>query len=284
MPIREKGYYNWDGELKISRFKWLPMFRNGIKSVYKKKWSKFLFFIPLSYTLFFLAVIYVSSRPELKMFTRMVKEIEDTNYMLDIFYTFEGILLFFIMLIGIFAGAELISNDMKFKSFTLYLSRPLSKLDYIKGKFSIILFYLLVFTLIPGFLLLLFKLIFLGVDTVPFRALAGVLLYSILISFFLSALCIMFSSLSANSRLVKIVIFIVYIMSNSVAQILYNIFRARELLHLSIYENIDRFAGLLFGTHGSGFYKEGFISGIILLALTLIFVGIVTTRIKRVEV
>jgi ABC-2 type transport system permease protein len=284
MPIREKGYYNWDGELKTGRFKWLPMFRNGIKSVYKKKWSKLLFIIPLVYTLFFLAVIYISSRPELKMFTRMVKEIEDTNYMLDIFYTVEGTYLFFIVLIGIFAGGELISNDLKFKSFTLYLSRPLSRLDYIKGKFSIVLFYLLMNTLIPGILLLFFKLIFLGVGAVPLRALTGVFLFSILISFFLASLCIMFSSLSANSRLVKIVIFIVYIMSNAMAQILLHTFNARELLHLSIYENIDRFAGFLFGTHGSGFFKDGFISGIILLALTLIFITIVMVRIKRVEV
>lgn len=284
MPIREKGYYNWDGELKTTRFKWMPMFRNGIKSVYKKKWSKLLFFIPTFYSLFFLAVIYISSRPELKMFTRMVKEIEDTNYMLDIFYTFEGILLFFIVLTGIFAGAELISNDLRFNSFTLYLSRPLSRLDYVKGKFSIVLFYLLLFTLVPGILLLIFKLIFFGAAAVPLRASAGVFFFSILISLFLAALCIMFSSLSAGSKFVKIMIFIVYVMSNAVAQILRNIFQTRELLHLSIYENMDRFAAFLFGTRGSGFYREGFISGVILLALTLIFFIIVMVRIKRVEV
>jgi len=66
------------------------------------------------------------------------------------------------VIMSIFAGAELISGDLKFKSFTLYLSRPLGRFDYVKGKFSIVLFYLLSLTLGPAIVLIVFKMIFYG--------------------------------------------------------------------------------------------------------------------------
>ncbi len=67
-----------------------------------------------------------------------------------------------LIILSIFSGADLISADLKFKALPLYFSRPLSRGDYLLGKFSIILFYLLLFTLVPGILLLLFKMIFTG--------------------------------------------------------------------------------------------------------------------------
>lgn len=284
MPIREKGYYNWDGELKTSRFKWLPMLRNGINSVYKKKWSKLLFAVIVFYTLFFLFAIYVASRPELRMLREVVRNIQDTNMLFDYFYTFEGTLLFFVIIMSIFAGAELISNDIKFKSFTLYLSRPLSRLDYVKGKYSIVLFYLLMATLVPGILLILFKMIFLGFSTVSFQSAAAAVVFSLLVSLFLASLTVLVSALTASARLVKILIFVIYAMSQAVAHMFREIFRSKDFLYLSVYENIDRFASFIFNTRGGGFYKEGLIAGLIMLVLTLIFFSIVLVRVKRVEV
>ena len=139
-------------------------------------------------------------------------------------------------------------------------------------------------TLVPGILLILFKMIFLGVSTVSLQAAFGAIFFSLLVSLFLASLTILISSLTASARLVKILIFVIYAMSQAVAHMFRDIFRAGDFLYLSIYENIDRFGSFMFNTRGGGFYKEGFISGIILLALTLIFFTIVMVRIKRVEV
>jgi len=73
MPIREKGYHRWDGELKQGGVKWLPIFFTGIKAVKKKKWSRLLFGFSISPFLFFLAFAYAMAKPELKMFEQAKK-------------------------------------------------------------------------------------------------------------------------------------------------------------------------------------------------------------------
>lgn len=282
MPIREKGYYNWEGELRTPRVKWLPIFFTGIAAVYRRKYSKFLFASSIMTFLIFLAAVYVSTKPELQMLTRLVKQIQSDAALFKTYYT-NGFLLFMMMIISLFAGAEQISGDMKFKSFTFYLSRPLSRMDYVKGKFSIVLFYLLAFTLVPGLLLIIFKIIFTGEFSVSIRVFLAAIIFPILVCLFLAGMAIMLSSLSANARLVKIIIFVIYMMSNAVAHMFYDIFKSRTFYYLSFQENFEQFGDFVFGTQ-SGFYMEGFISGVILLVLTALFFTIVMVRIKRVEV
>ena len=283
MPIREKGYYKWEGELKTSYVKWLPIFLNGIKSVYKKRFSKFLFASSALTFLIFLVAVYVSTKPELKMLTKLVRMIQTDAVLFNAYYT-NGFLLFMMVIISLFTGAEQISGDLKFKSFTLYLSRPLSRLDYVKGKFSIVLFYLLAFTLVPGLLLIIFKIIFTGGFSVSFRVILGVFIFPIMLSLFLASLSITLSSLSANARLVKVLIFVIYLMSDLIGHMFQDIFKSRSFLYFSISENVKHFGEFVFGTRNGGSYTEGLISGSILVGLTLIFFAILTMRIKRVEV
>jgi ABC-type transport system involved in multi-copper enzyme maturation permease subunit len=282
MPIREKGYYNWEGELKTSPIKWLPIFVNGIKSVYKKKYSKLLFATCAFPFLIFLVAVYVATKPELKMMTRLVKEIQNDALLFNTYYT-NGFLIFMMVIMGLFAGAELISNDLKFKSFTFYLSRPLSRLDYVKGKFSIVLFYLLAFTLVPGLLLIIAKVIFSGEFSVPLNILLAAIIFPIVISLFLGSLSIMLSSLSSNSRFVMVMLFVVYVMSNAIAQMFHGIFKNTSFLFLSFDSNIRNFGKFVFGTQGE-FYTHGFVAGCILVGLTVLFFAIIMMRIKRVEV
>ena len=282
MPIREKGYYNWEGQLKTSPIKWLPIFINGIKSVYKKKFSKLLFAM-CAFTFFiFLVAVYVSTKPELKMMANLVKEIQSDALLFNTYYT-NGFLIFWMVMLSLFAGAELISGDLKYKSFIFYLSRPLSRLDYVKGKYAIVLFYLLAFTLVPGLLLIIAKIIFSGEFAVSLNILIAAIIFPIVMSLFLGSLSIMLSSLSANGRFVKVMIFVVYMMSNAIAQMFNEIFNNRSFMYLSFDSNIKSFGEFIFGVKGQ-FYTYGFISGCILVGLTILFFTVVMMRIKRVEV
>lgn len=282
MPIREKGYYNWEGQLKSSHIKWLPIFINGIKSVYKKKFSKLLFSLCASTFLIFLIAVYVSTKPELKMLAQLVKEIQSNALLFNTYYT-NSFLIFMMVMLGLFAGSELISNDLKFKSFTFYLSRPLSRLDYVKGKYSIVLFYLLAFTLVPGLLLIIAKIIFSGEFGISLNILLAAIIFPIIMSFFLGSFIIMLSSLSPNSRFVKVMIFVVYLTSNAIAQMFNEIFSNKSFMYLSFDSNIKSFGDFIFGVKGQ-FYMYGFISGCILVCLTILFFTVVMMRVKRVEV
>lgn len=286
MPIRQKGYYTWDGELNPPRLKWLPIFTNGIRAIYKKRFSKFLLFVSSFLFLLFLGGILIATTPSLeflrKPFEQVIKAIQSDALLFEAYFT-NSFLKFMMIVMALFAGAEQICNDLKFKSFTLYLSRPLTRLDYIMGKFSITLFYQLIFTLVPGLLLVLFKIIFSGSFDISPRVFLGVIIFPIIIAMFLSSLIIMMSSFSTSSRLIKILFFIGIMMSFPIAEAFYDIFKIPYFKLLSFHQNVEQFGAFVFGTK-EGFYTLGFLSGVVMVALTALFTFIVVYRIKRVEV
>jgi ABC-2 type transport system permease protein len=282
MPIREKGYHSWDGELKGKGTKWLPIFLTGIKSVYRKKRAKLLFAFPTVIFLSFLLLAYALAKPELKIFEQAIREITSEAFFFNTFFT-AGPLIFAMLLISFFAGAHLISGDLKFKSFTLYLARPLSKFDYIKGKFSIVLFYLLLFTLVPGLLLMVAKTIFTGQFNIPVRVFIGSLIFPIIVSFFFSSTILMFSSISKNYRVVVILFFTFYFLSAGVSITFAESLKNDYFFFLSIPQNIKQLGTFIFNTRPE-FNAPSWISGAVLILLTLVFMAIMSWRLKRAEV
>lgn len=282
MPIREKGYYSWTGELKNNSVRWFPIFSVGIKNVYKKRFSKLFFTSFASLFFIFLIALYVSSKPELKIFTRLVSIIKTDNMLFRSFYT-NGFMIFMSAMLCLFAGSELISADLKHNSVSLYLSRPLKKTDYIAGKYSIILFYLLVFSLFPGLLLIIFKIIFTGDLSAGPSLLIKSILFPLVISLFWSSMILMFSSLSSNARFVKLIFFVLYFFSDFIAGIFFQIFKNDHFLYISIAKNIRQFGSFVFDTPAE-FKAPEWISGLILVSLTIIFIIILYFRMRKVEV
>jgi len=282
MPIREKGYYKWEGELKSSGFKWLPIFLHGIKEVFKKKKSRLLFSFNALPFLFFLGLIFFLSKPELKMFQNALKDIATDAFLFKSFFV-EGNIVFLIVFLALFAGAHQIANDLKFKSITLYFSRPLSKWDYIKGKFSIILFYLLLFTLVPGILLIIFKIIFSGGFTISAKVVLATFIYPIVQAFFWGSLILMLSSFTTNVKLVIILFVGIFFISLSIAEIFASVLKNQFFHLLSIPANLSQFASFLFGTKYS-YAVPGWISGMTLIGLSILFTLVLRIRINKAEV
>lgn len=287
MQIREKGYYKWNGELKKGGINWLPIFKTGIKNVYNKRFSKLLFAFSSIWFIIFLIAIYLSERDEVKtagkMFGGIIKKIIISDaHLFHLFFT-VGFFIFTLMLLSLFSGSELISSDLKFKSYTLYLSRPITVLDYIKGKYSIVLFYLLLFSLVPGLLLLLAKAIFAKTFSISLYVLFASILFPLLISFFFASTILFFSSLSEKARNVKIFFFAFYFLTDMIGGIFYGIFRNKDFFFISFSKNIKQFGTFIFRTEES-FYTPGLFSGLILLTLTIFFFMFMYAKMKRTEV
>lgn len=250
MTIKEKGYTHWDGELKEGKFPWRPITRWGIKLTFKKKFFKLLFFISLVPAIVYLAGIYISER--LEDFRFMIKgptEFIQTNPAYFKSYFTNDFLLFMMVMILVFCGAGLISDDLKYNSLQLYFSRPLKKKDYFFGKASVIVFFLFIVTLIPGLVLFFMKLIFSG--SLKFFAsypwlLISIIGYSFLVTGFFSFYALFLSSLSKNRRYVAIFIFGLYIFSDILFGIFYGIFRNQYFALLSIKSNLQQVGSFIF--------------------------------------
>jgi len=254
MPIAEKGYAHWDGTFIERRLPWWPIARLGVRLAFKRKFFKPVFTVSLLPAVIFLAGIYMSERIEDFQFMFRGRS---GNRLLAVdpayfktYFTVEGTLFLMVMLM-VLAGASLISDDLKFNSLQLYFSRPLRKRDYWLGKMGTLFFFLLIVTLGPGLLFILFKVIFAG----SFRFLAdfpwiplSVVAYSLLAAFFFSCYTLLLSSLGKNRRYVSILIFLVYIFSDVIYGIFNGIFHEPAFCLLSLKCNLQQVGAFLFRT------------------------------------
>jgi len=274
MTIREKGYTHWDGEFQDKKIFWWPITRFGIKLTFKKKFFKFVFFMTLVPAVAYLAGIYISER--LEDFRFMVREsaplLQVNPAFFKSYFTSE-FLLFMIVIIMLFCGAGLISDDLKYNSLQLYFSRPITKKDYFIGKSAVIVFFLSILTLIPGIIFIVMKLIFSG----SFKFLASypwlpfsVIGYSVFLTCFFAFYTLFLSSLNKNRRYVSILIFGLYFFSDVLFGIFFSIFGKQYFALLSIKANLQQVGACLFGQktpyHVSWFYSLLIITGMCVLA------------------
>jgi ABC-2 type transport system permease protein len=267
MTIREKGYHTWDGHLQPSFFPWQPIFYNGIKAAFKKRFAKVVFFFCGFPFIFFLGMMYLASRPELKMLKEIARLMEINAKFFNTFLT-NFFMSFILVFLGAFLGAELISGDIKFNAFPLYFSRPLERKNYIFGKFSILIFYFFLFTGVPGILLYIFKILFTGKFTLEFFTLLGLVTVPLVIALYISSLVLLLSSLSRSVRHVQIIIFILYVMSKLIGLILVEIFR-NPYFHLISIDDIIKQLGTFIFNIAPNYRYPGWISLATILAFSL---------------
>ncbi len=285
--VRAKGYAHWDGRLVERRFPWWPITRTGIQLAFRKKRFKFAFAISFVPAFVMLAGLYVSERLEdfqsfLRGSDRLIKITPDYFKV----YLTNDSLLFLIVLVLAFAGSGLVADDLKHSSLQLYFARPLRKRDYLLGKMSVVAFFVLILTALPGIALLAFKLIFAGsfkffLDH-PWLPLA-ILGYSALLTVFFAFTVLLLSSLSKNSRYVVILIFVGFFFSSILHGILYGIFRKPALALFSVPANLQQTGAFLFGQKLPYAFPAGW-SFLVLAAVCALSAFVLHRKIRSVEV
>ncbi len=196
-------------------------------------------------------------------------------------YFTSDFLLFMMVMILVFAGAGLISDDLKHNALQLYFSRPLGKKDYLLGKASVVFFFILLLTLVPGLLFIVFKLIFSG----SFRFLAeypwlilSVIGYSALLTLFFACYTLLLSALSKNRRYVTILIFAVYLFSDILYGILFGIFRSPYVALFSLKGNLQQAGAMMFGQKPP-FAFPAYLSFLVLAAICAVAAAVLWRRI-----
>ena len=270
MEIRKTGYIPWQGTLRESGWRGWPIFKHGVATVFQRKKAKLLFaFASLPFLIFAVAV-YASLRPELRMMTRMVKELGSDLAIFHSFYT-NNFLLFTLVILALFSGGDAVALDRKHNAFPLLFARPLSRFDYLTGKLSYILFYLLLFSLVPGILLLTIKVVFSGSLSLSPRLILAALTYPLAPALLFGSLTLGFSAVTKNEHVAKVSIFGFYVASDILSNIVLpgRIFTRSNLGFLSPQQNLKRFGNLLFG-----FGDETAGKGIIAILIILFWSGL----------
>jgi ABC-2 type transport system permease protein len=199
VPIHDQGYRRYGGERAARGRAWLVIAAAGIRTFLAKR--AFLGLLLIAWFPFFgrAAQIYFSAN--LPQMAAVLKPTPDT------FRQFLEQQAFFVFLITVYVGAGLIANDRRANALQIYLSKPMTRAEYVVGKLSILMTFLLLVTWVPAIILLLVQIAFAGNFTF-FRNNAflfpAITLFSFIEVVMVSMSMLALSSLSNSSRYVGI--------------------------------------------------------------------------------
>jgi len=225
MGVHDLGYRDWETAPRNEWLQWWIIAQTGIRLAWRSRWLRRMLFFAWLPTLY-LAVGFFAYEQSLETtgsgawFQEVLEELPDGRrllqemaedpaaarhlawawLLLSLFRYSQAVLM--LLLIGLI-GPQLISRDVRSRAFLLYFSRPLSAWEYVLGKASVVWFYIAAISTAPALALYGLGVLLspnLGVvaDTwdLPFRILAA----SVLLMVPTTALILMFSSLTTESR------------------------------------------------------------------------------------
>jgi ABC-2 type transport system permease protein len=199
------------------------------------------------------------------------------------FFNQQSIFVFFVT---VYIGAGLIANDRRANALQIYLSKPLTRAEYIAGKMAILVTFLLLVTWLPAMLLLLLQGLFAGtfafvreniflVPAITIFSLAQVLAAA----FSMLAL----SSLSNSSRFVAVLYAGLVLFTRAMFEALRGITGSSGLSWLSFTASLEQIGDFVFRQRLS-YDTPIAVSFIVVLALIVISVSVLERRVRGVEV
>jgi ABC-2 type transport system permease protein len=263
MPIFDQGYQHWQGRLSGHAWRGLTITLHGVRAQFRHRGTKVVVVTALGPALALAGAVIVwglieqrSSllAPFLPLIESLPEAIRDgprgfrTTIWSLAFYFFFQVQLFFSMLLVVFVGPNLISQDLRFNAIPLYFSRPLRRADYFLGKLGVIGVYLTAVSIIPVVLAYLVGICFsldFSVVKDTARLFASSIAYGLVVVASAGMLMLALSSLSRNSRYVGAMWVGVWLVSDTVAAALHESVKQRWCLLVSYTTNLKRLCGSL---------------------------------------
>ena len=284
MPIHTQNYRHWEGTLKThSHTRWWVIAKAELKLLAQRKFVRLIVAIPpLIYIFAHAILIYIINQVPGVEFSFQI----DSEFFRQFLFRIEPIpSTFLVALIAIFGGSGLIATDLKNNALSLYLSKPISWIDYLIGKFAVIGILLGCLTLVPGLLLFLEHSLLAGTSFVKenYWVPLAIIAYSVVITLSTSLLMLLFSSLTTNSRYATIGFSAVWFGSPVIYEVIKAIARTSKVALVSVWSNYDLLGTTIFGgpQNYSVHWVWAFLVQIALIALCLI---VLHRRIRAVEI
>ena len=198
MPSHDQGYRRYTGVRAQTGRAWSVIAGAGIRTLMARR--EFIGLLLLSWVPFVVRAVQIYAAANLPQAQFLAPDAR----MFRSFLQQQEIFLFFIT---VYAGTGLIANDRRANALQIYLSKPLSRIEYIFGKFAILLALLLLVTWLPAMLLLVIQVMFAGSFTFFLQHLylvPAITVFSLIQVSTVALAMLALSSLSKSSRYVGI--------------------------------------------------------------------------------
>src|SRR5215213_1768209 len=153
MPIHDQGYRRYGGSRARNGTGWIVIARAGIRTLFGKR--AFLGLLLVAWFPFFVRAVQIYAAANLPQAAFLAPTPETFRQFLDQ----QQIFVFFIT---VYVGAGLIANDRRANALQIYLSKPLTRAEYIFGKLVILMTFLALVTWVPAIVLLIVQISFAG--------------------------------------------------------------------------------------------------------------------------
>ena len=279
MPIYDQGYRRYEARGPLREIRFWPITREALRMILAKR--AFLGLLALSFLPFVVQVIRVY----------IVTRFPEAGRVLPVdgrlFGEFLNQQTGFTILLSIFGASGLIANDLRTGAILVYLSRPLTRRDYVLGKLGVPLALNLAVTLVPGLLL---YAVALGLTPETFLKwelawiAPAVVVHALAISLFVSLLALAISALSRSARVAGIGFFGLIFGLEIARQILQNGFGRSEAMLLSLQADLRALGAALFGLSDGNLAPHWAAPAAVLVLVALGCLAVLRARVRAVEI
>src|SRR5439155_4257014 len=197
-PIHDQGYRRYGGGKAPHGQAWTVIAKAGIRTMLSKR--AFLGLLLLAWFPFVLRAIQIYASANFSQVSFLAPNAE----MFHDFLEQQG---FFVFVITVYVGAGLVANDRRANALQIYLSKPLTRTEYVFGKLTILMAFLLLVTWVPAMVRLVVQILFAGSFTflrTNLYLFPAITLYSFVEVITIAAAMLALSSLSKSARFVGI--------------------------------------------------------------------------------
>jgi ABC-2 type transport system permease protein len=279
MPIYDQGYRRYEARAPLRKARFWPITREALRLVLSKR--AFLGLIAAAFIPFIARVIQiyvVTSYPE----AGRILPVDGR-----LFGDFLNQQIGFTILLSIFGASGLVANDLRTGAILAYLSRPLTRRDYVLGKLLVPLFLNLAVTLAPAVLLYVA-----GLSLAPELYLKwelawigpAIVVHALSISLVVSLLTLAISSLSRSARVAGLGLFGMIAGLEMVRLVLQQGFRQKYAMLLSVQTDLKALGVALFGLTDREVAVAWGWAALVLVLLSLACLAILRSRVRAVEI
>jgi ABC-2 type transport system permease protein len=279
MPIHDQGYRRYEARAPLRKARFWPITREALRIVLSKR--AFLGLLAASFIPFLVRVIQIY----------VVTRFPEAGRILPVdgrlFGDFLNQQIGFTILLSIFGASGLVANDLRTGAILAYLSRPLTRRDYVLGKLLVPLLLNLAVTLAPGLLLYA-----VGLTLAPELYLKwelawiapAIVLHALAISLVVSLLALAISALSRSARVAGLGLFGLIAGLEMVRLILQNGFQQRQAVLLSVQADLRAVGVGLFGLTDREIDVAWGWPVVVLALVSLACLAILRSRVRAVEI
>jgi ABC-2 type transport system permease protein len=240
VPIHDQGYRRYRGEKARTGTGWMVITRAGLRTFFARR--AFLGLLLAAWAPFFVRAVQIYAAANLPQ-AQFLKPTADT------FRQYLDQQQIFVFFITVYVGAGLIANDRRANALQIYLSKPLTRAEYIFGKLAILMTFLALVTWLPAIVLLIVQISFAGNFTFLADNLflfPAITVFSFILVTMVASAMLALSSLSNSSRYVGILYAAVIFFTQAIYGVVYAVTRSTSMSWISFSANLSQVGDVIF--------------------------------------